>query len=279
MKKLFVLIFVLCLFILPCAAKVEFPKPIGFINDYAGILKISEKEQLDSITKGLKQKMGAELAVVIVNTVDPLDSKTYATELFNAWKIGQKGKDNGVLLLLAMQERRVEIETGYGVEGVLPDAMCGRILDNYAIPYFKKDEYGQGLIKASEAIAKVVGGGTIEASAASGPSNDDSTIALYAAVIGIIIIGMIRGNGISIVVGIFCSVIGTALFGVIGAFAGFILAMVTLIFTRNLKFKSSGGATWWGSGWGSGSSGGSGGSSFGGFSGGSSGGGGAGRSF
>jgi uncharacterized protein len=108
---------------------VAFPKPKGFVNDYAGVLTSSEAQRLESISDALKKKSGAELAVAVVKTVEPLDPKSYAVDLFEKWGIGEKGKDNGVLLLLAMKERRVEIEVGYGLEGALTDAHSGRILD------------------------------------------------------------------------------------------------------------------------------------------------------
>ena len=76
--------------------------------------------------------------------------------LFDSWKPGKKGKDNGVLVLLAVKERRWRIETGYGVEGILPDGLCGEIGRNYMVPYFKEAKYGEGLYQGVRAIANVI---------------------------------------------------------------------------------------------------------------------------
>ncbi|MBU1026412.1 MAG: TPM domain-containing protein, partial [Candidatus Margulisbacteria bacterium] len=135
-------------------AEVKFPSPSGFVNDYAGILSTAQKQQLTSISNALKKNTGAELAVAVVKTVEPLDSKLYAVKLFEKWGIGKKGKDNGLLVLLAMDEKRIEIEVGYGLEGDIPDALAGRILDTYAIPYFKEGDFAKGLIETAKALSK-----------------------------------------------------------------------------------------------------------------------------
>ena len=157
MKNKLAFLFLFCLALTPVLAAdlVKLPAPQGFVNDYAGVLTAAEKQQLLTITDELKRKNGSELGIAIVSTVAPLTPKMYATELFNKWGIGQKGKDNGVLILLAMAERRVEIEVGYGLEGVLNDATCGRILDVYAIPFFKEGKMGQGIVQTAQAIAQL----------------------------------------------------------------------------------------------------------------------------
>ncbi len=76
-----------------------------------------------------------------------------AVELFERWGIGQKGKDNGLLLLVAVRERRLRIEVGYGLEGIITDARAGRVRDQYLLPHFKRGEYGRGLLLASAALA------------------------------------------------------------------------------------------------------------------------------
>ncbi|HHY38107.1 MAG TPA: TPM domain-containing protein, partial [Clostridia bacterium] len=104
----------------------EFPQPTGFVNDYAGVLSPKDLADLNSLAEVIKGKTGAELAAAIVETTSPLEPKEYAVRLFEHWKIGEKGKDNGVLVLIALKERRVEVEVGYGLEGVLTDAVTGR---------------------------------------------------------------------------------------------------------------------------------------------------------
>ncbi|MDI6704580.1 MAG: TPM domain-containing protein [bacterium] len=91
-----------------------------------------------------------------VNTVSPLDINTYAVELYEDWGIGKKDKDNGVLVLLAMDERKVRIESGYGVEGILPDGLCGEIIRYKMVPYFKKGDFGSGVAAGVITIASKI---------------------------------------------------------------------------------------------------------------------------
>lgn len=94
--------------------------------------------------------------LVTVPSIAPYTEFEYAQMLFDKWKIGKKGKDNGVIVLLAVRERRWRIQTGYGVEGILTDALCSRIGRNEIVPYFKQGEYAQGLYSGVLAIARLI---------------------------------------------------------------------------------------------------------------------------
>lgn len=97
---------------------------------------------------------GSEIAVVLIDTIGDRVPKKFATELFNFWKIGKKGKDNGVLVLHVLDQRRVEIETGYGLEGALSDVKCKWILETLAVPHFKKSEWGEGHLQVVRALIR-----------------------------------------------------------------------------------------------------------------------------
>ncbi|MDD5382596.1 MAG: TPM domain-containing protein [Candidatus Margulisbacteria bacterium] len=239
-----------------------FPVPTGFINDYAGVLSAQEKQELESISAAIKQQTGAELAVAIVPTVEPLDSKTYAVKLFEKWKIGQKGKDNGILILLAMQEKRIEIEVGYGLEGTVPDALAGRILDKFAVPRFKQGAMGGGLVDTAKALSQVIIKGEVPVASDKGKDQggDLGPYFIYV-IIFIIVIGILFRRGGSIVMGIFGVIWGAGMGGLIGAILGGLLGLFF---------------GFWGISLGGGGFGGGG---FGGFGGGRSGGGGSGRSW
>jgi uncharacterized protein len=154
MRKLsFLLIFlILSLF----AYAKDLPQPSGWVNDFSGVISQEYKEKITSLIEELEQKTSSEIAVVTVNSIAPYDEKEYARLLFDNWKPGKKGKDNGVLVLLAVKERRWRIETGYGVEGILPDSVCGEIGRNYMVPYFKEGNYGEGLYQGVIRIAQVI---------------------------------------------------------------------------------------------------------------------------
>jgi uncharacterized protein len=143
-------------------AAVSLPDYHGPVNDFAGVLTPDTQRRLETIFYNLRSATGAELAVVTVGTTAPLDSKSYAVELFKKWGVGRKGRDNGVLLLLAVKDHRVEIEVGYGLEGILPDARCGRILDEHAVPYFRRGDWSAGLVATAQTLADAMRGGAAQ---------------------------------------------------------------------------------------------------------------------
>ncbi|MGH7496579.1 MAG: TPM domain-containing protein [bacterium] len=134
----------------------EFPQPLGYVNDYAGVIEDETETRLTNLCREVEEKTGTQLAVVTVNTVGDYDYADYANRLFEKWGIGKKGKDNGVLFFLTMDERKVRIEVGYGLEGILPDITVGRILDNYVIIEFRRGNYSAGMLAGTQAIAGVI---------------------------------------------------------------------------------------------------------------------------
>ncbi|BBC26272.1 hypothetical protein ABRG53_4015 [Pseudanabaena sp. ABRG5-3] len=125
----------------------------NWVTDSAEILKPETEAQLNQMINRLENKNGAEIAVVTVPDTKPAASpKAFATELFNYWHIGKKGRDNGVLFLISKGDRRVEIETGYGVEAILPDAKVGNIIDTEIIPRFKQSNYDDGTLAGTRLI-------------------------------------------------------------------------------------------------------------------------------
>jgi len=154
MRKIFLILAFLIVPFLACAQNV--PKPAGWVNDFAGVIDKTSADKLNSLIEEVEQKTTTEIAVVTINSIAPYDEKEYARMLFDSWMPGKKGKDNGLLVLLAVKERRWRIETGYGVEGILPDGLCGQIGRNYMVPYFKEARYGEGLYQGVRAIANVI---------------------------------------------------------------------------------------------------------------------------
>ena len=120
----------------------------GYVSDPDGIISTLERGILNQFITEMEDSTTAQVAVVILNSIGDANPKDFATELFNLWGIGQAGKDNGLLILTVMDQRRTEFETGYGLEGVLPDVVCYRIGMQELVPYFRDGEYGQGLIEA-----------------------------------------------------------------------------------------------------------------------------------
>jgi len=160
MKKLFpraFFLFVLGCCLLPCLAAQSLPKPSGFVNDFAKVMKAKDADAVESLAAAVKEKTGAELALVTVDSYAPYATiSDYSIALAEAWGVGERNKDNGIILVLAMTEREVRIEVGYGLEGAIPDSVAGRILDTVVIPAFQNDDFSGGLREGCRAIAAYV---------------------------------------------------------------------------------------------------------------------------
>ena len=124
----------------------------GYVSDPDDILSPEDEIRLNQLISEMEDSTTAQLAVVIVQSIGTVNPKYFTTELFNHWGIGQADVDNGLLIFTVMDQRRTEFETGYGLEGVLPDVICYRIGMQELVPEFKLGNYGQGLINAVKAI-------------------------------------------------------------------------------------------------------------------------------
>ena len=134
----------------------DFPKPSGPINDFAGVLDEPTVDALKTLTADVEAQTTAEIAVVTVTSLDGMSVEEYANRLFKEWGIGQKGADNGVLILVAPGERKMRIEVGYGLEGVLPDGLAGQIIREQFTPAFKESHYAEGILLGTQKVAEVV---------------------------------------------------------------------------------------------------------------------------
>ena len=137
---------VFSVFLLPLIAAAHLGlTPGGFVNDYAGILTAEQKQMLEAKLTQFEKETGSEIAVAIIPGLQDSTIEKFAVELFEDWKIGQADKDNGVLLLVAIAERKLRIEVGYGLEGALTDAQSFWIIKNSITPRFKEGDYYQGI--------------------------------------------------------------------------------------------------------------------------------------
>ena len=125
----------------------------GWVTDMADILSDRTETELNSLITNLEQNNGAEIAVVTVPETAPANSpKAFATELFNYWGIGKAESNNGILFLISTADKRVEIETGYGVEATLPDAEVGNIIERKITPQYKQGNYDRGTLDGTRAL-------------------------------------------------------------------------------------------------------------------------------
>ena len=152
-------LFLLLCFLLPWQgeAKEGYPAlhPDSFYaEDYAGVLDPKDAARINAVGKALESRTKAQAAVVILPSVPDGDMETYSTGLFRERGFGDKQMNNGVMLLISMNDRKARIEVGYGLEGAINDAKAGRILDQYLLPAFQKGEYSRGILAAYEAIVQ-----------------------------------------------------------------------------------------------------------------------------
>jgi uncharacterized protein len=120
--------------------------------DQAGVVSAETEATIEAVNRQLAPS-GAEIAVVVINSLNGESIEAYSTALFREWGIGDREKNNGVLLLVVYRDREMRIEAGYGSEGIIPDALAGRIIRNVITPYFKEDAYDVGILEGFNAIA------------------------------------------------------------------------------------------------------------------------------
>jgi uncharacterized protein len=267
-------------------------KPTGYINDFTQTLSPETKQQLETELSGFQASTTNQIAVAIVQNLDGDYIENYAVKLFANWGIGTETKDNGVLLVIALDERELRIEVGYGLEGALPDSLAQKIIDNDIVPYLKTGDYNAAVISGVRAIqAATQGEYTADASPLSNTVNmnwlfKNAEMLFFA---GIVIFqwlaamlarskswwaggvfGLLGGIGIGWVLAL-----GATAIALIAAPLALLGLLLDYLVSNAYKNAKSHGATppWWTGGGGFGS--GSGGRGFGGFGGGMSGGGGA----
>lgn len=137
---------------------IDLPEPTDdfFVNDFADVIDDDVETELQAIGASLYKQTTAQVVVVTVDSLDGYDVSEYALELGREWGVGSSETNNGVVLLMSVNDREVTIQVGYGLEGCLPDGKTGRILDTYAIPYLSEDDFSTGLYEAYKAIVSVV---------------------------------------------------------------------------------------------------------------------------
>lgn len=295
MKKTVLYLFSIfcCLFFVFSVSAVSYPSPAGFVNDFAGIYSAGYKTQLENNLSDFEKQTGAEIAVVTIKSLEGENLEDYAVRLFEKWKIGKKGTDNGLLLLISKDDRKIRIEVGYGLEPYINDGRAGEIIRNQMSPEFKKDNYEGGTLAAITQLEKYISDQDVAPKTSSSKSSDDfGGLIVFAIIIFYIIVSYIAGylgrtkqiwpggilGGVLGGIGglIFLSVIGlitgAILFGGIGLLLDFILSknyqvrkkkgLPTGFFHTWGGFGGGGGGGWGGGGggFGGGSSGGGGGS-------------------
>ncbi len=130
-------------------ARPDLPMPQTYVDDLAHVVNAEHAHALNGILQELEQKTGVQYIILTVDTTKGLPLEQFSIELLDKWKLGQKGKDNGLLFTTALKDRTYRFETGYGLEGVITDQFAGQVGREVLVPYFKKGEYSQGIYEAN----------------------------------------------------------------------------------------------------------------------------------
>src|SRR5256885_10057988 len=156
-------VFLICLLAglsLVCDANAEpsFPALTGRVVDQAQILDAAARTRIDGKLEQLESKTSTQLVVATLRSLQGYDIADYGYRLGRSWGIGQKGKNNGAILLVAPNERKVRIEVGYGLEGTLTDALSRTIIERDILPAFKRGDLNGGVLAGTSALLRVLGG-------------------------------------------------------------------------------------------------------------------------
>ena len=132
------------------------PAPQGRISDFANVIDESNRRLIGHVISDLEERTTSEMAVVTIDSTKGEAIEDYANRLHNQWGIGKKGKDNGILLLIAVSDRKLKIEVGYGLEGSVPDGFAGDVIRNTITPHFKQGRFGDGIYAGALRLAQKI---------------------------------------------------------------------------------------------------------------------------
>ena len=254
------------------SAQVAVPPLTGRVVDQTATLSASDADALTQRLKDLETRKGSQVAVLIVPTTQPESIEQFSIRVAEAWKIGRKKIDDGALLVVAKNDRKLRIEVGYGLEGALPDVTARRIIDEIIVPHFRTGDFAGGISAGVDRIVRLIDGEPLPKPVPEASHHVDPSLAFniifspfgligYAAIAAIFrgLLGRLLGSGVTagVVGAIFWFLLGSiALSAVFGVVAFFVTMFGDAILSASQQASRSGRGGYGGS-WSSGSSGGS----------------------
>ena len=172
----------------------EKPNPPRLVNDFSKTLSDQEVSLLENKLLAYNDSTSSQVSIVLVNSIGPYDISDYAFQLGDKWGIGRKDRDNGILILGAMKDRKVFIATGYGMEGAIPDALAKRIVDQLIVPNFRTEDYYAGLDQATDMIFKLASGEYKAENVSSSDNPGKALPLLLVFIVGFVILTLIRNR-------------------------------------------------------------------------------------
>lgn len=191
--------------IAPFIQAASIPKPVGdiYTQDFAGLLNTDQTEEINQFAARLEDATSAQIAVLTLPTLEGRDIQSFSNEAFREYQLGGAEKNNGVLLVISMEEREIWVEVGYGLEGALPDGKVGRILDEFTVPFMKKNQADQAILNTMKVFYQEIGkeydwNGEVVEPVSTDESSGGGSMSLITIIIMIIVILTIfknRGGG------------------------------------------------------------------------------------
>ncbi len=250
------------------------------ITDLSATLSQNQLAQLDSTLRALETNKGSQIAILLVPTTAPETIEQYAIRVAEQWQLGRKGIDDGLLILVALKDRATRLEVGYGLEGVIPDAIAKRVINEIMLPHFRDNDYYTGLVAGVDRLARLIEGEPLPepASQQNGGADGEGNTLIALMVATVVLAGMMRALfGQLLGATIVSTIIGVATWLLFSSLI-FTLIAAIFVFIFTLASGGHGGSGFGGMGGnGMGRSGGFGGGGFGGGGGGFGGGGASGR--
>jgi uncharacterized protein len=253
----------------PALAQGPVPRLEARVTDLTGTFSAAQKSALEGRLAAFEAKKGAQLAVLLVPTTKPEPIEPYAARVFEQWKLGRKGVDDGVLVVVAKDDRRLRIEVGYGLEGAIPDAVARRVIDEIIVPRFRAGDFHGGVSAGVDRLIRLIEGEKLPPPARSSPPPVDAPSTFL-----LLVLSAVLGEVMNAVFGrrVGATTVGLAVgaatwyligleFAIVAALIAFVLALVVLSLRaghavgRGRGGSSSGGSSG-GGGWSSGGGGG-----------------------
>lgn len=205
---------------LAAQALVAVPPLTGRVVDLTGTLSAADRADLEGRLASLEARKGSQVAVLVVPTVRPEAIEQYSIRVVDQWKLGRQRVDDGVLLLVAKDDREVRIEVGYGLEGAIPDATANRVIDEYIVPRFREGDYAGGIAAGVDRLVGLVDGEPLPAPATGSRGGGDPLENVFPV---IFILSLVVGSVLRRVLGQFPGAVGT---GVVAGLVTWFLAGV-----------------------------------------------------
>lgn len=189
------LISIFILFLIPCALALDKPHFTGFVNDYADVLSSECESKIASLCRDIEQNTTAEIAVVTMKSLEGEDLEMYANELFRENGVGKTDVNNGLMILVFIEDREYRVEVGYGLEGTIPDVRASHIAEDNLVPKFKQGDYCGGLYDTVDEIGKYIIAETTETSQVPTENKPDTSIIIWIGIIlFIVLLGIVIFN-------------------------------------------------------------------------------------